>query len=227
MANEKYIWMNKTDPELFNLYRTATGSQKRYIDLRVSGLTKARAYKGAGYKTANPTQAACVMEKNHPFMKRFIEMATDYNSKKKITEMLNDPSKKIDDFMKEMKNASIESELLVKGTHDDIKRLHFYEDICNGNVRQKITTKTKNENGELVISKVEIKEPTISERISARKEMDKILGLRDTVAENVGQLDTPDAVDFEFKIVDTSDKSQPTQEEPNNNNEIIETELEE
>jgi hypothetical protein len=57
--------------------------------------------------------------------------------------------------------------------------------------------------------------------------MDKILGLRDTVAENVGQLDTPDAVDFEFKIVDTSDKSQPTQEEPTNNNEIIETELEE
>lgn len=202
MANEKYSWMEQTNPELLSFYRSSNTNQKKFVDLLVKGMNNTTAYKYAGYRTSNPAQAASILYHSKSWIKEFVEVAKEYIKKKTMSSLVDNPNSSVDDFIKVDESKSVEAQILAQASKDDIERLHFYEDVIRGGVRQKIVTKTRGENGELIVSKIETKEPTISERMSARKEIDKILGLADSSADNL--LDTPSEANFVFNVEDTS-----------------------
>ena len=96
-----------------------------------------------------------------------------------------------------------------------------------------IKTKTKDENGSLSVSKVEVREPTFADRMAARKELDKILGLKETgnKENRVIQGDDNSRTTFNFNVIDTSSKVHAKQDfsikdENGGEDKVIEVELE-
>ena len=214
----KYQFLEKIAPDLLKYYNSLNILQKRYVDLRVNGISKSESYKQAGYKTSNPMQAACVLEKRCPNLKVLIDSIKDHDKMAKyelgdnsiFNEIMNSPESK-------------ELNILRTATADEVGRIRFYRDIINGNTKVKVITKTKNDNNELVISKVEIKEPTIQDRINARKELDRILGLKETGnAENKVMGDNNSQTVFNFNVLDTSSTQHQKQDFSIKDNDIME-----
>lgn len=225
MANVKYGWLGKENPDLLAFYNSSNKMQQTYIDLRANGIDKALAYKRAGYKTTNPVQAACVLEKRVPSIKTMIQAIKDH---KELYEKLS--GKKNEEWLKEILEKTGESkelEILRQATADEATRIMFYTDIVQGKTTVKVTTKTKDENGELKVTKIEIKEPTIQDRINARKELDKILGLKETgnPDNKVYSGDDNSQTIFNFNVADTSSKDHEKQDYSIKDNDYIKAEI--
>ena len=225
MANIKYGWLNKENPDLLAFYNSLNRMQQAYIYLRANGLDKGLAYKRAGFKTSTPVQAACVLEKRNPSIKTIVQAIKDH---KELYEKLS--GKKNEEWLKEILEKTGESkelEILRQATADEATRIMFYTDIVQGKTTVKVTTKTKDENGELKVSKIEIKEPTIQDRINARKELDKILGLKETgnPDNKVFSGDDNSQTVFNFNVVDTSSKEHEKVDYSIKDNDYIQAEI--
>ncbi len=225
MANIKYAWLNKENPDLLAFYNSLNRMQQTYIDLRANGFDKGLAYKRAGFKTKTPVQAACILEKRNPSIKTIVKAIIDH---KELYEKIS--GQKNEEWLKEILEKTGESkelEILRQATADEAARIMFYTDIVQGKTTVKVTTKTKDENGDLKVSKIEIKEPTIQDRINARKELDKILGLKETgnPDNKVFSGDDNSQTVFNFNVVDTSSKEHEKQDYSIKDNDFIQAEI--
>jgi hypothetical protein len=227
---KQYEWMERTNPELYAYYNSLNFQQQKYIAYRAQGLTKADSYRRSGYKSSQPTQSACIMEQKRPYIKAIVEEITTHKDLQTKLDASNQNK-----FFRDLAKNSTESkelEMLRNATSDEAIRINFYNDIINGTMKQTIKRKSRNEQGEMVLSSVEIKEPTFSDRMAARKELDKILGLKETgnVENKVISGDDNSKTVFNFNVVDTSSKFHAKQDfsikDENGNDEIIEVEME-
>lgn len=227
----KYAWLEKENKELFNLFNTLNLQQQKYIEYRSLGFNKAEAYSRSGYTTANPTQSACVLEKRNPFIDSLVET---FKAHKELMK-LNDTTQSENFYKDIVKNAPVskELEMLKTASADEAARITFYNNIISGKMTTTIKTKTKDESGSLTISKVEVREPTFADRMAARKELDKILGLKETGNKENRTFQSNDnsRTTFNFNVIDTSSKVHAKQDfsikDENGEDEIIEVELKE
>lgn len=227
----KYAWLEKENKELFNLYNTLNFQQQKYVELRALGYKKGEAYTRCGYATSNPSQSACVLEKRLPFIASLIQAVANHKELTKLTDTSNSEG-----FYKNIvKTSPVNKELdmLRNASADEAARINFYNSIISGRMTTTIKTKTKDENGSLSVSKVEVREPTFADRMAARKELDKILGLKETgnKENRVIQGDDNSRTTFNFNVIDTSSKVHAKQDfsikdENGGEDKVIEVELE-
>ena len=173
----RYGCLLPAQQEAYNRYNER---QKRYVDFRGQGLSKAESYRMAGYDNKRAGQSAYILERDTPYMADIIEAICNNNRARELTEQGSSLNKQIDALAKQ---ESVEQMLArIDGADGETsRRIQFYRNIINGTI--KTVKKTKK----------------IKTKMKARKELDRILGLQ--TLPDLGALQVGDIT---INIVDAS-----------------------
>lgn len=139
-------------PEQQKQYDALSEKQRAYVDYRSAGLEPKEAYISCGYNEKNASQKAYIIE-NRNNIKELINV-------RRSARLGNLPTEKQDD------QVQVEYG----------KRVSFYENIINGKTRTVKKTTILNRDGSVRSTKIE-EIDDVNARITARKELDKIVGL--------------------------------------------------
>ena len=196
----KHIAFNN---ELQKAYDTLPNRVQRYVDLVGAGNTKSDSYKMAGFTGKSVSQSVTSLERSYPILK---EMFTAFKTNatanaiikgekdelldRQINALAN--QKTVEQMMQVIDNADAETALRIK----------FYREIIKGDIKSTKTTSEYDKEGNLVKRKVE-EIDDVNSRITARKELDRVLGLNAVL--DVGSLQ---AGDITINIVDASKKDE-------------------
>lgn len=180
-------------------YNKLPPKMKKYVEYRINGYPKKQAIILAGYSTKSPNQTAGLMERRHPAVREIVDtllkikMATDFSNE-------DGELNRTIDTLAMQKDASNVVETVNDLTPENAKRIQFYRDIANGKIKTVKKTIHKNAEGEVVKTVIEETSP-LQVRISARKELDVLLGLNSIIS-----LDSISTGDITINIVDASRK---------------------
>lgn len=195
-------------PEQQQTYNNLNEKQKKYIDFRGQGYSKAQSYKMAGYTGANLAQASWLLEERHREIKDLCKLIIDNKLVRELTEKESEISKRVDTVAKQNVNEAVLSK--INGMDEETaRRIQFYRNIINGEVKSYKRTVRRNGQGAVIETRVE-ETCDIDTKMKARKELDKLLGLN-TMPDFDSLLK---AGEITINIVDASKKDeQPRDEE--------------
>lgn len=193
------------------VYNKLDRRMRKYIDLRGIGHNKSNAYRLCDYRGKDASQGAYVLEKRHPEARELISVLL---AQKKLENMLQpEPEEQADGSDTQDKESDIEKEInalalqagaekLIKIAEGDdsetAKRIQFYRNIISGKI--KTVRKTIKYSGTGVKLSETVEEVSdVKEKVQARKELDKILGLNQMI--DLGSLKLGDIT---VNIVDAS-----------------------
>ena len=173
---------------------------RRYIDYRGEGNTKAASYRLAGFSTKYAAQGGNSLERK-PYVAELIQAIAGQRQVRQLSEEDSNINKQIDALA--IKGSADKLQQVVdNGDHETAERIKFYRDIINGTI--KTIRKTKKYNGEKVLTGITVEEVSdINVKVQARKELDKILGLNQSI--DFGQITSGN---FTFNFVDASNKEE-------------------
>ena len=196
--NIKYGFLDK---EKLDFYNTLDLRRKKYIDYRVTGYNKTEAYRMAGYnaKSKNTAQAAHNLEKGN--VKIIIQDILNYRKLNEFAEGKGDLQRQIN-ALTTSKQAEKALKVIENATGEEAIRIKFYQDISTGKTKTIEKTTIKDRDGNIKEERIVEKEPTVADRMQARKQLDVLLGLNDMPAE-LGSLQ---AGQITITIVDAANK---------------------
>lgn len=149
--------------------------QRRYVEYRGQGYTKAQSWTMAGYASRNPSQAVQSAEKLNKTLKELAEILYKDNKARELTVEDSALNRQIDALA--LQKCTEETLAVIDGADGETaRRIKFYRDIINGKIKTFKRTTTKDALGRVKSIKEE-ESDDVGTRISARKELDKILGL--------------------------------------------------
>lgn len=156
-------------------YERLNKNQRKYVDFRGQGYTKAQSYTMAGYGSKVPSQSAYIMEKDNRVIPELIDKLLTQKRARELTEQESALNQQIDALAKQ-EYAEKTLEAIDGADGETARRIQFYRDIMNGKIKTVRKTIKKNCEGAVVETKIE-EVSDIDTRIKARKELDRILGL--------------------------------------------------
>lgn len=196
--NIKYGYLEK---DKLDFYNTLDIRRKKYIDFRGQGYNKTEAYKLAGYNSKNASQGSHNLEKGN--IATIIEDIINHNKLNQLVDGEGKLKQQID-ALTTSKQAKKALEVIDKATGEEARRIQFYNDISTGKSKTIEKTTIKDRDGNVKEERIVEKEPTITERMNARKQLDILLGLSNMPSE-VGHLQ---AGQITITIVDASNKEE-------------------
>jgi hypothetical protein len=183
------------------LYDSLNERERKYVDLRGLGHKKKDAYTVAGFGGKNVSQSCHNLELRKPFIDDLVSII---QNAKRAKDLFVEGSETNRDLAIVAQQERTENMLAVL-TGDDgetARRIQFYRDIIAGKIKSVKITKKYDGLGNLKERKVE-EVSDIGSIISARKELDKILGLNTLV--DLGSLTTGDIT---INIVDAGKREE-------------------
>lgn len=156
-------------------YEKLPAMQRKYIDLRGAGYGKREAYEMAGYGQKNAKQAAWVMESRNALIP---QLAEKLQNERRLQD-LGVPDSKINKTINALaRQEGVERalETIENADGETARRIQFYRDIMNGTIKTVKRVTTKGADGKVKSVKIEEVED-VGAKMTARKELDKILGL--------------------------------------------------
>ena len=199
IMNIKYGFLER---EKLDYYNTLDIRRKKYIDFRGQGYTKIEAYRMAGYNaTKNASQSAYNIEKGN--VATIINDILNYRKLNELADGKGDLQRQIN-ALTTSKQAEKAIQVIENATGEEARRIKFYTDISSGKTKTIEKTTVKDREGNIKEERIVEKEPTIADRMAARKQLDILLGLNDIPGE-VGSLQ---AGQITITIVDASNKQQ-------------------
>lgn len=180
-------------------YEGLNVKQRRYVDFRGQGYPKGQSYSMAGYVTPNPNQACAMLEKTKPVVNVLIKRLLDNKKARELTQTDSALNRQIDALAQQ---DGVEKMLkTIEGADGETaKRIQFYRDIVNGKVKSVKKTTRKDADGNVIETRIE-ETLAIDDRMKARHELDRILGLN-----AIANLDNFQVGDITVNIVDASKK---------------------
>lgn len=156
-------------------FESLNEGQRRYVEYRGQGYTKAQSWSMAGYASRNPSQAAQSAEKLNKTLKELAEILYKDTKARELTVEDSALNRQIDALA--LQKCAEETLKVIDGADGETaRRIQFYRDIINGRIKTCKRTITKDALGRVRGSKEE-EIDDVAQRIAARKELDKILGL--------------------------------------------------
>lgn len=198
IVNIKYGYL---EPEKLDFYNSLDIRRKKYIDFRGQGYNKSESYKLAGYNAKNYAQASSNLEKGNIAI--IIQDIITHNQLNDYVKGEGKLKKQID-ALTTSKASKKALEVIENATGEEARRIQFYNDISTGKTKTIEKTIIKDREGNIKEERIVEKEPTIQDRMSARKQLDILMGLNNMPSE-VGQLQ---AGQITITIVDASNKQQ-------------------
>ena len=205
-------------------YDKLNSKQQLYLDYRSIGYKRSDAYRAAGYNAKDPRRKAYDLEHNNNVIGTLVQVLLNHSMAKHAMEMdliessqkaeLADTEHKLNALQQQADDAKF---IDAMSNMDAITadRIKFYKSILNGTVKTQRTTVTYNSAGEIVNKRVETIDD-IQQRINARKELDKILGVGQLA--NLGDVTagtiTINIVDSSKNAYDKAQKEQAEKVEP-------------
>lgn len=189
-------------PEQQAAYEGLPDTHRLYVDYRGQGYNKAQAYRMCGYTSPNPTQCANTLERRNKIIPDLIRVICNARTLAQLMAGEGDASKRIDAIAAQEDAENALTKLNAPMTAESAKRLAFYRDIASGKTKTVKIKKKYDSKGELIEKTVE-EVSDITTRISARKELDRILGLNSVV--DVGAINVGDVT---ITIVDASKRDE-------------------
>lgn len=174
------------DTRLMRFYNGTQPKIQAYIEFRCQGYTKTDSYIYAGFRSKYAGQAANNLENRNPEIQEIVEAM---NTRKSLS--IDNPesavSKKLDAIVEsdEYKKAL---EKVENATGEVAEQIQFYRDIIQGKTKVLKKVIDKDANGVIIKIKEEYVEPSISERMEARKRYDSIIGLSQS-AKTIGTIE--------------------------------------
>lgn len=183
------------------VYEKLPTLQRLYVDYRGQGNSKANSYRMAGYKSANASQAAYILERNSKVITELINTILTQRKVRELAKADSAINKQIDALaMQQTAEKAIEA---IEGADGETaRRIQFYRDIVNGKIRTVKKIIKKNAAGAIVETRIE-ELSDVETKIKARKELDKLLGLNEMP--DLGSLQMGDIT---INIVDASKKDE-------------------
>lgn len=182
-----------------HFYENLPQKHRVYIDNRAQGYTREQSYLMAGFKGNNGRQAGYLLENRKPGMKDILTAIFNANTVKQLGVKDSKLNKYIDAKSQQFNNE-VALETINNADPETAKRIKFYRDIMNGDIKTVRIIKTYNKQNEIVNTKVE-ELSDVEIKIKARKELDRLLGLNE-----VNFLDKLQVGDITINIVDASKK---------------------
>lgn len=157
-----------------------------YVDYRGLGYSKSEAYRCAGYGVKNAKNSSYQLEKTNSVIRTLIDVLHKHSMASHALAMVDGEYQRESD-----RDADREHQMTATATQMDndivlekmqnmdietADRIRFYRDIMNGRVKTKRETITYDAGGTEKNRKVEYIDD-VQQRINARKELDKILGI--------------------------------------------------
>ena len=182
-------------------YASLPQKYKNYVSYRGLGYSKNESYRMCGYGGKNVSQGVNTLEKRNP---ELVDLANTIIQSKVNRDLFIENSnlnQKLDIISKGSQGNEVLAKI-EKTDSETAKRIKFYRDIINGKIKSvKIVTRY-NSAGEIIDKKVE-ESNDVQIKITARKELDKILGINQLV--NIDELKMGDIT---INIVDASRKDE-------------------
>lgn len=194
-------------------YDNLSPRHQLYVDYRGVGYTKAEAYRSAGYSNKNAKMSAYLLERTNQTVKTLVDVLQKRNMAANALAM---ESGEINFKRRDDADADRDHQTTALATQQDAEkilqtlqnadvntadRVKFYRDIVNGKIKTTRETIVYDSAGVQKQRKIEIVDD-VTQRINARKELDKILGIG-TLAE-MGHIS---AGQITINIVDASKAS--------------------
>lgn len=177
--------------------------QRKYVEYRGKGYNKTRAYALAGYNSRNVGQAAYNLEMKNKGMTELIDTLINTSKVKMLLDA--EKSSKINqqvDALAAQDGAEKVIQAIEGADSETAKRIQFYRDISAGKIKTVKKTIKKNKDGEVVGVTIE-EISNIDDRMKARKELDRILGLNSII-----DIDKFNVGAITVNIVDASKKEE-------------------
>ena len=174
---------------------------KNYVSYRGLGYSKNECYRMCGYGGKNISQGVTTLEKRNPIL---VELANTIIQSKINRDLFIENSnlnQKLDIIAKGSQGNEVLANI-EKTDSETAKRIKFYRDIISGKIKSVKIISRYNKDGELIDKKVE-ESNDVQIKITARKELDKILGINQLV--NIDELKMGDIT---INIVDASKKEE-------------------
>lgn len=190
-------------------------NQKKYVLLRGQGKAKSEAYRLAGYGDSKYAgQNAYALETRYcKEMPSLIDALSGARRVESVYQENSDYSKAVD---KKAKTIAVEEQALIEHkndlptapdmSRDEAERVKFYRQVANGTIKSKKETYRYDSEGNVIDKKVEYV-TDVDTQIKARKELDRILGIRDII--DIGKIE---AGQVTINIVDCSKKEEETEQ---------------
>lgn len=189
-------------PEQQAYYDGLNNNQRRYVDYRSMGYNKTQSYQMAGYSGKKAGQAAYILESTNKGMTEIIEARL---KAKRVNSIVSGEDEKINqqiDALAMQKTAEKVLSTIENADAETAQRIQFYRDVINGKIKSVKKTKKLNADGAVISTTIE-EISDINSRLTARKELDRVLGLNQVI--DVGKLDCGDIT---INIVDASKKDE-------------------
>ncbi len=202
-GKQKYACFSKEQQKFFDGMQPR---QQKYVLLRGKGYSKSEAYRLAGYGDSKYVgQCAYKLENSYPELVSLIDALTGAKRVETVYEEASKYSKAVDQKAKEPpvemtaimgKDGNLPSAETM--SQDEAERVQFYRQVANGTIKTIKETKEYDKDGNLLKKKIE-RTSDIDTRMKARRELDRILGIRDVI--DIGSID---AGEINITIVDAS-----------------------
>ena len=195
---KQYACFTKEQQEFFE---KLPKRQQQYIEFRGQGYDKAKSYTMAGYEGKTSNQAAYMLEKRNKGITECINAILNEKKAKEIMNKESRGSQQIDALAMQKKAEDVLAK--IDGMDgEEARRIIFYRSIIEGKIKTVRKTIKKNGLGETIEVKIE-EVCDIDNRIKARKELDRLLGLNAVI--DVGSMQVGDIT---INIVDASKKEE-------------------
>ena len=175
---------------------------RAYVELRgKKGYNKTNAYISAGFKPNNASQASYLLERNHPIIPELIAALHGQTKLRNLTVQDSDINKQID-ALATRAGAEALTQIIEDGDAEKARSVQFYRDIIDGKTKTTRKIVRKNANGDTLETKIEYVSD-VQDRMKARKELDRILGINESV-----DLDQLQGGNITFNFVDVGNKEE-------------------
>lgn len=162
-------------PQEQEAYEKLNEKQRKYIDYRGQGYSKAQSYAMCGYASKNPSQSAYLMERDNKVIPELAAKLVTNKKARELTEAESALNRQVD-ALAQQQYAEKTLEVINDADGETARRIQFYRDIINGKIKTVKKTITKDALGATKSVKIE-EINDVDTKIRARKELDKILGL--------------------------------------------------
>lgn len=176
--------------------------QRLFVEYRARGMTKAEAYKQAGFSSARPIQAAYKLESTNKAIRDLIGVLKKQLTAKDLSDINNEDANKTLKALASQEKTDKYIDAFSEMDSETAKRVLFYRDIIAGRIKTVKKTTKRNGDGEILQTTVE-EISDVSAKVAARKELDKILGLN-----ALPELNTISMGDITIHIVDASKRDE-------------------
>lgn len=159
--------------------------QRAYVEYRGNGgYNKTTAYIRAGFKATNASQSSYLLERKNAIIPELVAALQGQYKLRTLTEEDSQINQEIT-ALASAQSADELNKIIEDGDVEKARQVKFYRDIIAGIIQTVRVTKRLNGEGKLLEKKIE-KVSDVDAKMKARKELDRILGLNQSI--DVGQL---------------------------------------